>query len=326
MLGRGCFAGKSSLTARNLIQGPSRAEVAGGDSLMHIPFLILVACLGLFLFFALMMVQMFLEASKALGAVRALAKALASVSPASRLERRHGLRSDQLDPVRHRCGQLPEPIRGWWYRIEESLEKYTSPEGREGWFLTAPPREVLREETVCERLYNSSFYQAVPGILTGLGLLSTFVAILLALTGLHVTVANNTETVTGIKELIEGLSGKFLSSIVGLLLSMIFLLAERKLCARRLSESYEDLLEAATRLIPTIAPTRIQLDTQTLAARQLALLANLEAEVANLRGMVSVANAAVPEMAGVLAGDVEHLSDKLLELSGLLDRGIRQLR
>jgi hypothetical protein len=293
---------------------------------MHIPFLILVACLGLFLFFVLMMVQMSLEASRALGAVRSLARALTPVSPASRLERRYGLRSDQLDPVRQRCAQLSGPARAWWFRIEESLEKYTSPEGREGWFLVVPAGEVLREETVCERFYNSSFYQAVPGFLTGLGLLSTFVAILLALTGLHVTVANNTETVTGIKELIEGLSGKFLSSIVGLLLSMIFLLVERRWCARRLSNAYEDLLESAAGLIPTIAPTRIQLDTQVLAARQAALLTSLEAEVVNLRGIVSVANAAVPDMASALAGDVEQFSDKLAELSGLLDRGIQQLR
>jgi len=123
---------------------------------MQIPLLILVACLGLFLFFALMMVQMFLEVSKALGAVRTLAKALIPVSAPTRLERRHGLRSEQLDPIRHRCGQLPEPTRGWWCRLEENLEKYTSPEGREGWFLMVTPREALREETVCERLYNSS--------------------------------------------------------------------------------------------------------------------------------------------------------------------------
>jgi hypothetical protein len=122
------------------------------------------------------------------------------------------------------------------------------------------------------------------------------------------------------------LSGKFLSSIVGLLLSMIFLLVERKWCARRLSNAYEDLLESVGRLIPTIAPTRIQLDTQVLAARQAALLTSIEAEVVNLRGMVSVANAAVPDMAAALAGDVEHFSDKLAELNGLLDRGIRQLR
>jgi len=293
---------------------------------MHIPGPIIGACVGLVLLFTVLLAQMLSGASKAHQAMRSLWKALAAAAPSSPLERRSGLRNDHLQAIRSRCSQLQEPMRAWWSRIEENLEKYVAPDGREGWFLAVSPRDVLREETVSERFYHSSFYQAVPGILTGLGLLSTFVAILLALTGLHVSVANNTETVTGIRELIDGLSGKFLSSIVGLLLSIIFLITERKWCERRLANDYEELLDATSHLIPTISPVRIHLDIQNLAARHAVLLEGISTELIRLREMVSVANAAVPEMARALATDVELFSDKLGELSEGLDRSLQRLR
>jgi hypothetical protein len=203
---------------------------------------------------------------------------------------------------------------------------YFSPDGVEGCYLAATPREVLREESVSERYYHGSFYQAVPGILTGLGLMLTFISILVALTSLHVEVTNDTETVVGIKELIEGLAGKFVSSIIGLALSIAFVLIERKWCERRLSIAYEDLLAAVSGLIPAITATRIQLDVQTLATRQAASIESLSTMIAAFLGQVSVANESVPRMAGALADDVEQLSERLDMLGNTLDKGILRLR
>jgi hypothetical protein len=147
-----------------------------------------------------------------------------------------------------------------------------------------------------------------------------------ALSGLHVDLSNNTETVVGIKELIEGLAGKFVSSIIGLALSIAFVLIERKWCERRLSNAYEDLLEAASRLMPAITATRIQLDVQALAARQAASLESMNARIAAFLNLVSAANESVPRMAAALAGDVEQFSDRLGVLSDTLNKGIRRLR
>jgi K+-transporting ATPase A subunit len=147
-----------------------------------------------------------------------------------------------------------------------------------------------------------------------------------ALTGLHVSSSNNTETVVGIKELIEGLAGKFVSSIIGLALSIAFVLIERKWCERRLSNAYEDLLEATSRLIPALTATRIQLDVHTVAARQNESLENLNSRIAAFLSMVSVANESVPRMAAALAGDVEQFSDRLEGLSNTLNKSILRLR
>ncbi len=291
---------------------------------MSIPLPILAACGVLILLFFVLLVRMLREASASRHALRTLESALRSAKSTA-LVRRRGLATETLEQLRAICTRFANPMKSWWFRIEDDLVPYPSPEGREEWYLGLPAREILTEESVSERHYHASFYQAVPGILTGLGLAATFVAILWALTGLHVTVMNGTETVTGIKELIEGLSGKFLSSIVGLLLSIVFLLIERKWCERRLTHAFEDLLDATSELIPTITPARVQLETRALLARQSASLANIEAEIAAFRQSVSVANESMPRMAATLAEDVEQFSDKLEKLSFALDHGLREV-
>jgi hypothetical protein len=68
-----------------------------------------------------------------------------------------------------------------------------------------------------------AFFGQVPSLITGLGLLLTFVAISIGLNRLHV----DGQTITGIPGLINGLAGKFLTSIVGLACANAFLLLER---------------------------------------------------------------------------------------------------
>jgi hypothetical protein len=294
--------------------------------MIAIPTPILVACAGLLALFCVLLVGMLQQSSRTSRALGTLRSVLRSFAPAAGTERSRGLDPAFLEAVRRRCRALREPCRTWWLGLEENIVTYVSPDGVEGCYLGASAREVLREESVSERYYHGSFYQAVPGILTGLGLMLTFISILVALTGLHVDVSNGTETVVGIKELIEGLAGKFVSSIIGLALSIAFVLIERKWCERRLSNAYEDLLEAVSRLIPSITATRIQLDVQALTARQAASIESMNAKIAAFLNLVSVANESVPRMAAALAGDVEQFSDRLEGLSNTLNRGIRRLR
>jgi hypothetical protein len=294
--------------------------------MIAIPTPIVAACAGLFLLFCILLISMLLQSSRAYRALGILRSVLRSFTPATRAERGRGLDPAVLDEVRGTCRSLPEPCGTWWRGLDDNIVTYFSPDGVEGCYLAAIPREVLREESVSERYYHGSFYQAVPGILTGLGLMLTFISILVALTSLHVEVTNDTETVVGIKELIEGLAGKFVSSIIGLALSIAFVLIERKWCERRLSIAYEDLLAAVSGLIPAITATRIQLDVQTLATRQAASIESLSTMIAAFLGQVSVANESVPRMAGALADDVEQLSERLDMLGNTLDKGILRLR
>jgi hypothetical protein len=77
--------------------------------------------------------------------------------------------------------------------------------------------------------------------MTGIGLLLTFVAILVGLSKLHA----EGPTVVGIDGLINGLAGKFLTSIVGLICANLFVMIEHRVVARltRLHHEFLDLID-----------------------------------------------------------------------------------
>jgi hypothetical protein len=243
--------------------------------------IIQIACAGLIVLFLWFLSRMLLECRATMRSVGQLQVALVSVTPLGRTDRRNGLQLEQIEETRAKCDHLSDPVRRWWYALEDNLERYSSPEGREGWFLGCEARSALPEHVLLGGSYHGSFHQAVPGLLTGLGLLATFVSILVALQSVDVIGPQGAEIVTGIRGLIKGLGGKFLSSILGLSLSVCFLVLERKWCERRLTKAYEGLLSSIGDLLPTISPTRIQLDLHGFAARQAVSLGNISAEIIN---------------------------------------------
>ena len=99
--------------------------------------------------------------------------------------------------------------------------------------------------------------------------MTTFVAILLALEGVNVQLRGGAEIVEGIGGLINGLAGKFLSSIIALLLAVTFTLFE-KATERRLRSAYDDLIRTAAESIPVLSAFRVQLDVMNwrLVARR----------------------------------------------------------
>lgn len=96
------------------------------------------------------------------------------------------------------------------------------------WFLEPtvhsqrPATDFFSFEALCADQLNVRFYRQLPSFLTGLGLLFTFIAILIGLSKLHANGAH----IEGIQGLINGLSGKFVTSIVGLICANAFTLLE----------------------------------------------------------------------------------------------------
>jgi hypothetical protein len=160
------------------------------------------------------------------------ARAIAVVGDATIAERRHGRSDAAVGRLRDSVNRLPAGVADVWRTVDESIERYESPDGETGHFLTRGVDELLPADGVIERWYNASEFAAVPGVLTSLGLLGTFIALLLGLNGLRVD--GNGGTVHGIDVLIGNLSGKFLSSIVALGLSVAFLGLEMIICQRGL--------------------------------------------------------------------------------------------
>lgn len=85
--------------------------------------------------------------------------------------------------------------------------------------------EFFSFEVLCAGQLNVRFYRQLPSFLTGIGLLFTFIAILIGLSKLHA----NGPQIEGIQGLINGLSGKFVTSIVGLACANVLTLLENSM-------------------------------------------------------------------------------------------------
>ncbi len=238
------------------------------------------------------------------------------------MQRREGLTLASLDEIRSRCEKLDAVPREWWAAIDAHIEDYTSPQDVEGWFLTEKPRQILPYDVVLGRHFHSGIFSAFPGLLTGAGLTLTFIAILWALYGVHYDKANTVEPISGIDVLINGLSGKFLSSIVALLLSILFTLSEKS-AVRRLRTRYEQLIAAVGEAIPDLPPSRILLDIRRYTHDQTVSVSNISSDVVDrLVGAFNLA--VVPTLtSGMSSGVAEKLQSEfrptMQQMNGTLE-------
>lgn len=95
-------------------------------------------------------------------------------------------------------------------------------------FSTRCAEDVFTQNSLLSHRVNLTFYSQLPSLVTGIGLLLTFLALFIGLSKLH---ADGHEIV-GIQGLINGLAGKFLTSIVGLIAANLFTLIEKPMVSR----------------------------------------------------------------------------------------------
>jgi hypothetical protein len=189
-----------------------------------------------------------------------------------------GIALDQLDSLRVRAGSLTGLRAQWWRRVSPNIEAYTSLPDEERFFLVESPREVLAYEWIVGKNFNGSLFAVIPGILTGAGLMLTFLAILIALVSVHYDKSNTVDPITGIDSLINGLSGKFTSSILALSLSILFTFFEKDR-VRRVKSAYERVLSAVSTAIPLLSASHILLDIRKSSSDASVSVAHISAEV-----------------------------------------------
>src|SRR6187402_211647 len=226
-----------------------------------------------------------------------------------------------FDRLRTQGSQLPEPTAGWWHRCEDAAEPYRGAEGQEGYFLTDPSNEVLPYESLTSSL-RKDVYRSLPGVLTGAGLTLTFIAILTALYGVHYDKANTVEPITGIDILINGLSGKFLSSVIALLCSIGFTFFEHSQSAR-LRKGYTETITTLRGVIPRLTTARILLDIRKSSADASVEVAHISADVVS-RFTDAVNEHVVPQLSSSMATGIAgafhtQLSPTLEKMTGSLE-------
>jgi hypothetical protein len=111
-------------------------------------------------------------------------------------------------------------------------------------FATRTAAEFFPRDLLNSRL-NLAFYHQFPSLITGGGLLLTFLAILIGLSKLHADGSH----IVGIQGLINGLAGKFLTSIVGLLCANLFVLLEKS-AMHRLATTQQQFVTMVDELFP----------------------------------------------------------------------------
>jgi hypothetical protein len=236
------------------------------EQLARIPLLIQIfSCFIVILSFILIKLMM-AERNVVLDDFKSFQALLGPGSAGSNSDRALGLTTEKLVHIRMKSQTSSSAAKRWWTLVEGALEIYKRPDGQTGWFSVRPIEDVLTEDKLIWNTYHSSFHQAVPGILTALGLLATFTAILQGLSAVTYNPQDASHPVSGIESLINGLSGKFLSSIVALLASILFTFIEKKLCERSLSLAYSELLTRFEHAIPFLPQSRILMDLQSTLA------------------------------------------------------------
>jgi hypothetical protein len=143
-----------------------------------------------------------------------------------------------------------------WTQLEHKLIRRHGGSGDEYW-LSVPASDVLHSSAVTDSQLNREWYEAIPGLLSGTGLLVTFIAILVAL--MHVRLEGN--QVKGLDLLIGGLSGKFVSSIAALFAATVFVIFEKQQF-HSLDRSISKLADSVAAIVPILTPTHLLVELQ----------------------------------------------------------------
>lgn len=150
------------------------------------------------------------------------------------------------------------PLHRAWNDFAADMVSRRQASGDEQNWASQGAENAFSEEAVYGGRINLGFFSSLPGIVTGTGLLFTFLAILVALLDVNIT---ETQQITGLDLLIRGLSGKFVSSIAALLSATVFLLIERVLI-HRLTRARVALIGGLNAFVPKLTSARLLAELQ----------------------------------------------------------------
>lgn len=178
---------------------------------------------------------------------------------------------------------------------------------------TRSPRDYFNLTTVVEPHIHIRFYNTVPNHLTGFGILGTFVGLAagvgLAQTGLAGQDFPGMQRALGL--LLSGASLAFMTSIVGLLFAIVFLVSERVMMSRLVKslDEWAEFLESNLKLVTVEGLAHRQLSEVTAQRR---LLENFTTELASVLATTlndKFSETIVPVLKD-LVGAVEELRDR----------------
>jgi methyl-accepting chemotaxis protein len=158
-----------------------------------------------------------------------------------------GLAAVAIDKLHKLFLDIPSFAVSWnTFRSKLIYRQKSSDSDEEQVWSTGLAVTIFSDDVFLGNDFNKRHFHAIPGIVTGIGLLMTFVAILVGL--LDVRIGANKQ-VQGLEGLIGGLSGKFISSVAALLSATIFLMSEKRVF-HRLDRIRTSIATALDSLVP----------------------------------------------------------------------------
>lgn len=204
------------------------------------------------------------------------------------------LQNYSLESIRENYGNLQDemgqaPYGPVWKKFERTLFKSKS----EGVLMTQDPESFYNDQTLLDNL-PLDLFRAMPGIFTGLGLLGTFAGITAGISGIDL---GNVETMkSGIEVLLSGTKTAFLTSVVGLILALVYNLVDNWIY-RPYTKKLATLIDQLNTLFPSksleefLSNQAEQAEEQTDAMRELngELVGRLEDMFVKLSQSIDVA-------------------------------------
>lgn len=265
---------------------------------------------------AFFIVKMAWQAFRVRKTNRSILVILSSVSEASREERADGLRLERISQLRSSVRDSNEHAQRWWETVEGALLPYKSQNGEDRWYISDSARDLFSQEELFEE-YAEGSHQAVPGLLTALGLLGTFTALLIGLGDLQYT----DKAVLGLANLINALSGKFFTSVLALGSSVLFVLAERFFIAASFERLYARLCARFDKVFPRLRQERVLVDIRAEAVNQTVSLSNISSDLTG-KLIGAFQTQIVPSLAGDLA---EQLTLQLVPAIQKMESALERL-
>lgn len=172
-----------------------------------------------------------------------------------------GLREQDFRRIEGTIAESSAPLKSAWREFQSHVVKrQTGDDNAIFYWSTSDVVDVFSTHkltTESFRFLSRDFYQSFPSILTGIGLLTTFLAILVAL--LDVRLIDN--RVQGLELLIQGLSGKFVTSVIALLCATAFVIFE-KVYFHRYEQAQLNLVRSVQNLVPQLSAVHALVELQ----------------------------------------------------------------
>ncbi|MBA4391694.1 MAG: hypothetical protein C0399_12275 [Syntrophus sp. (in: bacteria)] len=185
-----------------------------------------------------------------------------------------------------------------WQTISSFMVNKTGKNGEERFWVSEDVGTLFNDTVTLE----NPNYKNSPSIITGIGLLATFLAILVAL--LDMRLVNN--KIQGLDLLIHGLSGKFLSSVVAVACATALVIAEKGLF-HPVKTRAASLCLTLRRMLPRLTSAQILLDLHEEIVEESKVLKNLSSGL-TLDLNQSLAEAVAPAMERMAAQFNESLT------------------